>query len=289
MKPSNFEYFAPDNINEAISILDQNSEARILAGGQSLVPSMNFRLTSPSHLIDLKNIENLDKITIENNQIKVGALVTHSELEFYPEIENLNPLIFNAMKYVAHTPIRNRGTTVGSICHADAAAEMPLILLMTDGYVLANGPSGSREVLASDLFQFHMTTSLNQNEVVTQAVFGCISSNKGTSFKEFARRHGDYAIAAVSVIIDFNDDETIKDVRLGSCGIASKPVRLKECEQVMLGNKLSQETLDKVKELSSNYVTAEDDFHATNSYRKHLLSNLLKEALLEAKDDCLGK
>jgi len=289
MKPSNFEYFAPDNLNDVISILDQNSEARVLAGGQSLVPSMNFRLTSPSHLVDLRNIKDLNNIKIENNHIKVGALVTHSELEFHPEIENLNPLIFNAMKYVAHTPIRNRGTTVGSICHADAAAEMPLILLMTDGYVVANGPSGSREIFAGDLFQFHMTTSLDQNEVVTQAVFGCISPNKGTSFKEFARRHGDYAIAAVSVIIDFYENETIKDVKIGSCGIASKPVRLKECEQILLGNKLSQETLEKVKELSSNYVTAEDDFHATNSYRKHLLSNLLNEALLEAKNDCLGK
>ena len=210
MKPSNFEYFAPKNLSDAISILDKNSEARVLAGGQSLVPSMNFRLTSPSHLVDLKNIENLDQIKIENNLIKVGALVKHCDLENHNELIKANPLIVEALKYVAHIPIRNRGTTVGSICHADAAAEMPLILMMTDGYVIAQGPKGTREIPANEFFQFHMTTSLNQNEVVTHAVFGRLSENSGFSFKEFARRHGDYAIAAVSVIIELdNISETL--------------------------------------------------------------------------------
>ena len=174
MKPSSFEYFAPKSLNDAISILDNHSEARVLAGGQSLVPSMNFRLTSPTHLVDLKNIENLDQIKIENNLIQVGAVVKHCDLENNNELKKANPLILEALKYVAHIPIRNRGTTVGSICHADAAAEMPLILLMSDGYIIAKGPDGTREIPANDFFQFHMTTALNQNEVVTHAVFGCL-------------------------------------------------------------------------------------------------------------------
>ena len=204
MKPSIFEYSAPRDLNEVVSILNDNSEARVLAGGQSLVPSMNFRLASPSHLIDLKNINSLSELIVEDGIIKVGALVRHSTLEHDQRIKEINPLINEAIKYVAHIPIRNRGTTVGSICHADAAAEMPLVLLMTDGYVLAQGPNGERKIKAEDFFEFHMTTSLNQNEVVTEAVFGKLPENSGYSFKEFARRHGDYAIAAVSVIIVLN-------------------------------------------------------------------------------------
>ena len=289
MKPSNFEYFAPKNLNDAISILDKNSEARVLAGGQSLVPSMNFRLTSPTHLVDLKNIENLDQIKIENNLIEVGAVVKHCELENNKELIKANPLILEALKYVAHIPIRNRGTTVGSICHADAAAEMPLILLMSDGYIIAKGPDGTREIPANDFFQFHMTTALNQNEVVTHAVFSCLGENTGHSFKEFARRHGDYAIAAASVIIDLDRDENIENIKIGSCGVASKPIRLEECEDILIGNKLSNEIINRTKEISRKYVTAEDDFHATNAYRKHLLSNLIHEALIDAKNNALGK
>ena len=124
MKPSIFEYSAPYDLNEVVSILNDNSDARVLAGGQSLVPSMNFRLASPSHLIDLKNINSLSELIIEDGIIKVGALVRHSTLEHDQRIKEINPLINEAIKYVAHIPIRNRGTTVGSICHADAAAEM---------------------------------------------------------------------------------------------------------------------------------------------------------------------
>ena len=282
MKPSIFEYSAPRDLNEVVSILNDNSEARVLAGGQSLVPSMNFRLASPSHLIDLKNINSLSELIVEDGIIKVGALVRHSTLEHDQRIKEINPLINEAIKYVAHIPIRNRGTTVGSICHADAAAEMPLVLLMTDGYVLAQGPNGERKIKAEDFFEFHMTTSLNQNEVVTEAVFGKLPENSGYSFKEFARRHGDYAIAAVSVILNLNNDNSIKFIRIGACGVASKPILMKECENLLKGSNVNEELITKVLDASKEYVTAEDDHHATNAYRKHLLSNLLRQALNEA-------
>jgi CO/xanthine dehydrogenase FAD-binding subunit len=159
VKPPLFDYVAPRAVDEAIAHLQADAGAMILAGGQSLIPAMNMRLASPSQLIDIQHIPELARINVANGRITVGAMARHRELELHAGATAANPVLRMALGHVAHIPIRNRGTVVGSLCHADAAAEMPMILVLTGGSVLAAGPAGRREIAAEDFFQFHMTTS----------------------------------------------------------------------------------------------------------------------------------
>ena len=282
MKPCQFDYHAPNTLDEAVNILNNNDGAVILAGGQSLVPAMNFRLANPSHIVDIKGIEGLSEIKIDEIGCMVGALVTHRNFEINSEVLKKNPLISSAMRYVAHLPIRNHGTVVGSLCHADAAAEMPLILLMLGGKLIAKNINGTREINADSFFQFHMTTSKQENEIITHAFFPHLPENAGFSFSEFARRHGDYAIAGACSIIEVDDKMIIIKSKLGGCGINNKPVRLEKAENLLLGNKLDEHLLNKAVNESLEYVIAGDDMHATLSYRKHLFTGLLRNVISDA-------
>ena len=289
MKPAGFDYLCPDTLDEALKALDSSPGAMILAGGQSLVPAMNFRLANPSKLIDLKNIKNLSQIDVTNDFVTIGSLVTHRDLELNTIVKKVNPLISEAMQYVAHIPIRNHGTTIGSLCHADAAAEMPLILLLCDGNVTAKSVDGDRNITAEDFFKFHMTTSKSANEIITSARFKNLSHGCGYSFSEFARRHGDYAIAGAGAIIECGDDGLIEKAIVGGCGINSRPVRLFEVESIIEGSRLTESELSAALAASKQYVTTGDDMHATLSYRQHLLSNLMGKVLKEAMNRSLER
>jgi carbon-monoxide dehydrogenase medium subunit len=201
MKPALFDYHAPSSVEEAVALLGSLEGSMILAGGQSLVPAMNMRLASPAALIDIQRIPGLSAIRIEDGVIRVGAMVRHRQLELDPAVHAANPLIREAMAHVAHVPIRNRGTVVGSLCHADAAAEMPMVLVLTGGGVVARSASGERVIPASDYFEFHMTTSRRPDEMIVEARFPVLPKGAGHAFDEFTRRHGDYAIAAVGAIV----------------------------------------------------------------------------------------
>ena len=193
MKPPLFEYSAPKTLKEAVALLAADSNAMVLAGGQSLVPALNFRLAMPSRLVDIQHVEGLSGISVEGSRIVVKAMARHRELELSNAAYEANPLIREAMGFVAHVPIRNRGTVVGSLCHADAAAEMPMVLLLTGGSVVAEGPGGRRTIAADDFFRFHMTTSRKPGEVIVEAHFPALPPGAGYAFDEFTRRHGDYA------------------------------------------------------------------------------------------------
>ena len=188
-----------------------------------------------------------------------------------------------ALHYVAHGPIRNQGTTVGSLCHADSAAEMPILLILTDGHVRAVGPEGERIISANDFFKFHMTTSRKDSEMITHAHFPIPNRNSGYSFVEFARRSGDYAISAVAVILDLDDDDRISAIKIAAGGIASCPIKLVEVEDVLLGSTLDANDLQKAAEICGKFVTAPADVHATVEYRKGLTCRLLAKALVQAK------
>jgi CO/xanthine dehydrogenase FAD-binding subunit len=276
MKPPLFEYSAPRTVEEAVAILGADPNAMVLAGGQSLVPAMNFRLATPSRLVDIQHISGLSGIHVENGEIVVKAMTRHRELELSDRAFAANPIIREAMAHVAHIPIRNRGTVVGSLCHADAAAEMPLVLLLTGGSVVAEGKSGRRTIPADSFFKFHMTTERKHDEIVIEARFPSLPKGAGAAFDEFTRRHGDYAIAAVGAIVAFDPGGAVSEVRLGACGISSRPVRLSEAERVLTGSRLSRDDLAAAGEEAKAAVTVPDDMHATTAYRRRVLAALVK-------------
>lgn len=282
MKPSLFEYAAPTTIDEALQVLRDNPGAMVLAGGQSLLPAMNFRLAAPSFLVDLQRIGGLNTIEINENAVIVGAMVRHRDLEQDQRVHDVYPLIREVMAHVAHIPIRNRGTVVGSLCHGDAAAELPLLLTLTGGSVSIVGASGTRTVAAADFFQFHMATAREPEEIVVSARFPLPPKGAGCAFDEFARRHGDYAIASVGAIIEKAGDGTVRKAALCAGGIASRPVRLTDAEEVLTGSSIDEATLRRAGEAAKSYVTTPDDIHATTEYRKHLLATLVRRVTTTA-------
>jgi CO/xanthine dehydrogenase FAD-binding subunit len=282
LKPPLFSYYAANSVEDAVQHLVENPGALILAGGQSLVPAMNFRLASPDMLIDIGRIEGLDKISVTADEVAVGANVRHRDVELSDEVLAAQPILRQALQNVAHVPIRHRGTTVGSICHADAAAEMPMMLVLTGGYVTAVGSNGSRKIMAKDFFRFHMTTSRAADEMIVSAHFPLPPCGAGSYFREFARRKGDYALAGVGAIIGLDAGGKVSTVSIAACGIASTPVRLTEVEQVLKGQTPDASTLDRAAEIAVQSVMAPDDTLTTKTYRKHLLSGLVKDVISKA-------
>lgn len=282
MKPPLFDYHSPATLDEAIALLTEGDGAMIMAGGQSLVPAMNMRLANPPRLVDIQRIPGLAHISVADGVIRVGAMVRHRDLELDERIYKANPLIREALGNVAHVPIRHRGTTVGSLCHADAAAEMPMVLVLTGGSVVARGRSGPRTIAAQDFFEFHMTTTRRPDEIIVEARFPALAPGAGHAFEEFTRRHGDYAIAAVGAILRKNKDGAISDVSLAACGISSRPLKLAAAEAVLTGAKPEKAVLDEAGRAAAAAVTAGDDMHATAAYRKHLVAVLLRKAVEKA-------
>lgn len=284
MKPPLFDYLVASSSQEAVRLLAERPGAMILAGGQSLIPAMNFRLASPPTLIDINRIAELRNIDIVDGNVRVGAGVRHREVEHSDAAFAANPLLRTALHHVAHIPIRNRGTTVGSLCHADAAAEMPMVLLLSDGWVTAEGPSGIRDIPAEAFFEFHMTTTREPDELIVSATFPGLPPRAGYAFAEFARRKGDYAIAAAGAILERDADGKVASVRLAACGVASRPVRLPEAEAAISGTFLSDEDIARAGEAAKAAVTASDDANATTAYRQHLLAGLTRRVIREAAE-----
>jgi CO/xanthine dehydrogenase FAD-binding subunit len=280
MKPPPFEYCAPRSLKDAVDLLAADPSAMVLAGGQSLIPAMNMRFANPSRLVDIQHVAGLKGISVEDGQIVVKAMTRHRELELSEEAFRLNPLIREAMGHVAHVPIRNRGTVVGSLCHADAAAEMPTVLLVMDGTVVAEGPRGRREIAARDFFQFHMTTSRAPDEIIVEARFPSLPPGAGWSFHEFTRRHGDYAIAAVAAVVGRTGDKDV--VSLAACGVASRPIRLTRCEEIFAEQGFTDASMRAAADAAKEVVTAPDDIHATSSYRRDLLATLVIRSVEKA-------
>ncbi len=282
MKSPLFNYYCALSVEDAIQHLIDFEGSLILAGGQSLVPAMNFKLASPDMLIDIGRIDGLDQITVTASEIVVGANVRHRDVELSDEVFAVQPLLRQAIQNVAHVPIRHRGTSVGSICHADAAAETPMLLVLTGGYVTAVGPNGSRKIMAEDFFKFHMTTARAADEMVVSAHFPILPKGAGCYFREFARRKGDYALAGVGSVISLNANGKVSNISMAACGIASTPVRLKEVEEFLMDQVLDEVVVEKAAVIAAQYVTAPDDGTTSKAYRKHLLSGLTKDVIFKA-------
>ena len=230
MKPASFDYVVPDSLEAAVQALAAaNGDGKVMAGGQSLMPLLNFRMTRPAVIVDLMHIPGLSFIEQRGDTIAIGALTRHADLEFSEIIAKRLPVMAAAMPHVAHLAIRNRGTIGGSLSHADPAAELPMLALLYDATIKAQGPNGRRDIPAEEFFVSALTNCLDPDEIVFEIDFPVLTSHTGWAFEEVARRFGDFALACIAVSIELRDGR-IADARVAVMGVADTPRRLREAE-----------------------------------------------------------
>jgi len=279
MKPAAFEYVVVDSVTRAVAALSEaDGEAKILAGGQSLVPMLNFRLVKPAVLVDINRIPDLTFIEETDNEIRVGALTRHHQLEMSPVIARHLPVLGAAMTHVAHLAIRNRGTIGGSLSHADPAAELPMIALLLDAKLHIVSSRGKRTVAASEFFRDALTVDLAEDEMVTEIHVPKLPPKSGWGFEEVARRAGDFALAAVAATVTASDG-MIAEVRITLTGVGPTPVRVKKAEALLLGEKVEAKLIGRVIEAVRTAIAPETDLHASSDYRRHLAGVLTGRAI----------
>src|SRR5262245_60869860 len=269
MKPAAFEYVAAHTLEDAIAALAAGGGgAKIIAGGQSLVPMLNFRLLRPAIRVDIKRIPGFAYIEEDQSAIRIGALTTHRQLEISPVIARLLPVLSHAMTHVAHLAIRNRGTIGGSLSHADPAAELPMLTLLLDGEFAIASRAGRRTVRARNFFLDALTVDLADDDVITEIVLPKLPADTGWGFEEVARRAGDFALAAVAVTITPSRG-TIAQARISVTGMGSTPVRAAAAEALLAGHVLDQTLRDDVIAAVRDSVNPNSDLHASAAYRGH--------------------
>lgn len=289
MKPAQFDYAAPKTIKEAAALLAaSNGDGKIIAGGQSLMPMINFRLVKPAILIDINRIEGLDRIELEGNRVRIGATVRHCRTATDPLISEYLPVVHEAMHHVAHMTVRNRGTFCGSVAHADPAAEMPMMTRFLDGTIVAFSVRGERRIPAAEFFVGSLVNSLEPDELVTAVEIDAIPPDAGWGFEEFAKRHGDFALACFATTLRAGGGRA-KDVRVGMMGVGETPMRLREIEDIVDGTDISDMVLDEVAKRLTDILTPNTDIHASADYRRHLSGVLARRALRAAWGRANGK
>jgi aerobic carbon-monoxide dehydrogenase medium subunit len=277
MKLPDFEYLAPDNINEAIRALFKfNGEARIISGGQSLLPMMSFRLSRPQALIDLCNISDLNKIELTPVGLSIGSRVTWSSILKSSIVKEHCPILIDAVNEIAHYQIRNRGTIGGSLAHADPAAEIPTLALSCDAIINIIGMKGMRSILAKDFFKGTLSTCLDFDEIIIDIVFPYWKKNRKWAFEEFSVRRGDFAISGVYLFLDLDDQNYIDDARIGIINITNKPTLLKLTEKQLIRKKFDSKLFESIKDQAYNEISDHFDKSEENSYKINLSLNLLK-------------
>lgn len=281
MKPAAFDYIAPRTVDEALAALaNAGGDAKVLAGGQSLMPMMNFRLVKPAVVVDINRLPGLDRIEGDGARLTLGALVRHRTTASDPAIRRHLPVVTEAMTHVAHFTVRNRGTFVGSLCHADPAGEMPMVALMLDAELRAVSVRGERRIGARDFFQGALSTALEPDELVTAVDLPMPPSGTGWGFAEFARRHGDYALAAVSVLLERRDGRA-RNVRIAVMGVGDGAHRVPAAEAALEGTSLDAGALGAAVEALRAGITPNTDLNASADYRRHLAGVLATRALTD--------
>jgi len=279
VKPAPFEYVRPASVADALEALAAYPDAKVLAGGQSLVPLLSMRLAAPSVLVDINGLSELTSITVDDGGVRVGALARHADVEAHAEARRAQPLVSRALRLVAHPTIRNRGTTVGSIVHADAAAEMPMVLLLLGGHVSAASEQGRRDVPAAELFVGPLETSLRHDELAVEAFFPALAADSGVAIDEVSRRHGDYALCAVAAQVSVRDG-SVAEVRAGYVSVADVPTVVDLTEPLAGG--LSEQALAEAADVALEQLDPADDVHATAAYRTRLVRTLTARVVTAA-------
>lgn len=284
MKPAPFEYLAPDSLSAVVEIMSENGDdAKLLAGGQSLIPAMNFRLVQPMLMVDLNKVSELDYIRSgENGELRIGAMTRQRTLEMDPLIAQHAPLIAETMPHVAHSQIRNRGTIGGSLVHADPAAELPVIMVALDGRMLVRGQSGDRWIDAANFFQGLFTTDIKPEEVLVEIVIPPMAANTGWSFVEFARRKGDYALLGVAALITLDSNGHCIQSRLVYLNAGDIPIVAQQAADVLLNEEPSTAPYQEAAESADAAIQPTGNIHASVPYLRHLSRVLTIRALEKA-------
>ena len=284
MKPPPFDYRAPRSTEEALDAL-ADGEAKVLAGGQSLIPLLNMRLAAPARLVDINGVAGLDTVRVAPDGVRVGALARHARVERDPAAAAAQPLLRQALRHVAHPVIRNRGTVVGSLAHADPAAELPAVLAVLGGTVEAVSARGSRTIPAAEFFTGPLESALRQDELAVSAFFPAAPPRTGTAFTETARRHGDYALAGVAAVVTLDAGLRVAEARAGYVGVGGVPVVLDltgpAASAVRTGD------WSEAAAYAAERLHPDGDVHAGAEYRRHLAGVLTGRALRAAADAAL--
>jgi carbon-monoxide dehydrogenase medium subunit len=283
VKPPPFTYHAPSSVDDALDVLgDLADDAKVLAGGQSLIPLLNMRLVAPANLVDINRIAALDRIDVDHDGVTVGACARHSTVERHAGAQRAAPLLRQALRHVAHPVIRNRGTACGSIAHADPAGELTAVLALLGGTVhVERQGRAARDVTAADFFVAPLESSLEPGDLVTSVRFPCQPDGSGSAFVEIARRHGDYALCGVAATVVLDGAGVITGARVGAISIHPTPLVV-DCDAALAGTSADDAALDAAAALVDEASEPEADLHATVAYRRQLTRVLTTRAIRDA-------
>ena len=278
MKPAPFDYVAPRSLDEAIEALRlAGGEAKLLAGGQSLIPLLNFRLATPTCLVDLNRVKELDYVAERHGGIAIGAMARDQAVERDPRIARTTPLLAEAVGWVGHPAIRSRGTVGGSLAHADPAAELPAVAVCLDARLTLAGPRGVRQVPAERFFSGYLSTVVEPDEVLTEVWLPSVRPGTGQAWLEFARRHGDFALVGVGVSLSI-DGDIVRQARIALAGVGGTPFRAREAEILLIGG-TPAERASAAADAVRSAIDPEADIHASKAYRVHLAGVLTERAI----------
>jgi len=284
VKPPAFEYVAAGSVEEAVSLLaEHQGDAKVIAGGQSLVPMLNFRLLAPAVLVDLNRIPGLDGVAEHEGGLRIGALTRHRVLETSEAVKARFPVLHDAMRFVAHLAIRNRGTIGGSLCHADPAAELPTIAVLLDAEIEAAGSGGRRTIAARAFFESALATTLEEDEIVTEIRLPGLPARTGWAFEEFARRSGDFGIAGVGATLSL-EGGAVAEARIALLGVGQTPLRASAAEALLRGKARDDDLTAAAAEAAREAAEPEGDLHGSADYRRHLVGVLARRAIAAAWD-----
>jgi carbon-monoxide dehydrogenase medium subunit len=284
MKPAPFDYARPQSVTDALALLSARaSEAKILAGGQSLVPMMNFRMARPGLLIDINRLAELDYHRVEGSHLVVGALARHAALRSSTLVRTACPLMAEAYQHVAHGPIRNRGTLCGNLCHADPASEMPAVALATDAVLVLKSSSGERRIPAEEFFLGTYETAANPDELLVEVRIPVAPEQQGWGFREMSVRKGDFALTGVAAILTVAR-EKIASAALAVCGVGDRAQRLRSVEASLIGGSPNSDAFARAGEQAGAALDPQTDLHADAAYRRDLVRTLVERALVAAAE-----
>lgn len=284
MKPAPFKYLAPTSLDEALSHLaEYGYDAKVLAGGQSLIPTMNFRLAQPAVLIDLNNISELFYVKHEPDGLRIGAMTRQREMERNPLIADNAPLIHETIPFIAHPQIRNRGTVGGCIAHADPAAELPAVMLALNANFRVQSQSGERWIPASEFFVGMFSTAMAPEEILVEIAVPPLPPRTGWSFQEVARRHGDFALVGAAAVVTIDENSQCKDAQIVFLSVGDGPVKAQQAVQTLIGQVGNEQNIQATAEIAANQdIDPPSDIHASADYRRHLAKVLTRRALQQA-------
>jgi 2-furoyl-CoA dehydrogenase FAD binding subunit len=285
VKPAPFAFVRPQGLQHALEALAADEGAKVLAGGQSLEPLLNMRLAAPSTLVDINGLPDLDHVRVDFDGVRIGALARHADVLASADVRRVQPLLGLALEHVAHATIRNRGTVVGSLVHADAAAELPMVLALLGGSLRVASLAGTRDIPADELFAGPLESTVRHDEIALEAFFPALAAGEGVGFAELARRHGDYAMCGVGALVRVEGDR-VSAAWTGYLSVSDVPTVVDVATAL---TEVTEASLAEAAELALALLDPADDIHATADYRAHLARVLTARVLRAAYDDAQAR